>query len=261
MDSQLTECPVCFEEVSNVLTPCKQCHIELCLDCVLKLTEDHVFNCPQCRKLRVPSSAVERPSSSSSNVGGQGSSSTGVEKVRLNVADHVVVYVCYCHIQYQSNQTVKVFNDVYADCQTIYEFHGNEHHKEFRVLTLGGRQKISEINMSHSGVVIITSSDLLYSELKVWGCHASYLEIRDFHGVDHLHCVLVGDSHVFAPKQDDIHVPVSSVYARVEERAGISGLRCLNTLEVNQSGSGHVSFFKGPTCDVVVQGSVHFPLD
>lgn len=54
VESPVSECSICMVEGVALITPCEQCNIQMCLNCVLRLTEKHKFACPQCRKVRDP---------------------------------------------------------------------------------------------------------------------------------------------------------------------------------------------------------------
>jgi len=159
-------------------------------------------------------------------------------------------------IEWKSDQPFSIVRARFDDCNLSYEFNGNSG-IEIHTLRLRSEQKIHEIVVSQYGIVHIMSSQPLHSELRIQGFHYGCVKISSLYDnrIERLHCVLNNSSRIFAPLSCQFGT-VSKIYARLEDSSAMSGLTCWRNLEVVNSSSEVISFYKGPWCVLNTQGNV-----
>lgn len=209
----------------------------------MRLTNDHTFNCPQCRKVRNPdaSDLVEPPKT---------------ELVRLHVTDRAKIIINAHDISCLVPCMVEQTNIPNYKCAVGYEFSGPHTGSEPHAFELAKHQKISELFVTLGASVEIHSSQMFHDDLEILGFGDGAVKICDLRGVNSLKFGMSGTSEIYVPKQDAANVAVNTVHGRAEEGGTVSGVMALKSLDVENHGIGYVALRKSPECAHRTQGQV-----
>lgn len=242
MEAQTKECQICFSEIENLTNPCKQCHIEMCVDCIIQLTKDAKFQCPQCTLVRDPCPKDESRKDSKKN------------DVRIVASGNTVVHIYSDRIEYQSN-TPFVCDKQFGSSD--YKFEGDVYNPLRKLLVLEEQQRITEIAAFGYGTVVVHDTHGLFGKgLRLFGSDHGFIQLRD--GVVVLMIDFRGEARIWSWPAA---VSVDHLFAHMFDSSCLSGIKVVSVASVFNDGNGRVTFRHDPNCEVNVHGDVSAIVD